>query len=62
MTKAAALPEAASPAKEPIQEAATPKAELKEADEAMPDSARGSIPKSKKRKKERWALRWLLLT
>ena len=56
MSKAAALPEAASPPKEPALEAAAPKAEAKQADEAVPDSARSSHPKSKKRKKERWAL------
>ncbi len=54
MKEAAALPEAASPAKEPISEIAVPKAEEKQgADEALPDSARASTPKSKKRKKER---------
>ncbi len=53
MTKAAALPEAAIPAKEPVSEAAAPKAEEKRADAALPDSAHGSSPKTKKRKKER---------
>ena len=53
MSKAAALPEAARPAKEPDSEPAAPKAEAKQADAALPDSARGSAPKSKKRKKER---------
>lgn len=64
MKEAAALPEAASPAKEPISEAAAPKAEEKQADDALPDSARPSTPKSKKRKKERCVLAplWVLLS
>lgn len=53
MSKAAALPEAASPTYEPESEAAAPKAEEKQADAALPNSAQGSTPKSKKRKKER---------